>query len=66
MNFKIEKYKGFDVKITERILGGKKLVTGEVPSNITNKMLEVNGTSKQSVLDKVKKLIDKESNVKGI
>ena len=64
MNLKPEKYKGYVIKFVEKILGGKKVVVGSFPSKITGKMLGQNGETKQLVLDRCKKIIDREYKIK--
>ena len=66
MNLKTENYKGYTIKFVEKIMGGNKLVIGQVPSKITNKVLGANGSTKEFVFNNIKKMIDRELKVKGL
>ena len=66
MKLQDEVYKGYPIKFVEKVLGGKRLVVGSFPSKVTGKMLGANGETKDYVLNKCKKMIDKEVKVKGL
>ena len=66
MKLQDEVYKGYPIKFVENVLGGKRLVVGSFPSKVTGKMLGANGETKDYVLNKCKKMIDKEVKVKGL
>jgi len=65
MELKTEQYKGYAIKFVEKILGSKKLVAGQFKSQVTGKILGEQGSSKDAVLAKVKKMIDKDYKFKS-
>jgi hypothetical protein len=66
MKLATEQYKGYPVRFVEKVLGGKRLVVGEFPSKVTNKMLGASGSTKDYVFNQCKKMIDKEVKLKGL
>lgn len=74
MQLKDESYKGYAIKFVEKILGPNakvtltptKVVQAQFKSQVTGKILGDQGTSKEAVLTKVKKMIDKEVKYKGM
>lgn len=65
IELKTEQYKGYPIKFVEKILGEKKLVAGQFKSQVTGKILGDQGTSKEVVLAKVKKMIDLDKKYKS-
>ena len=57
---KTEQYKGYPIKFVEKMIGSNKIVIGEFPSKVTKKVMGDHGVTKDVVLTKCKKLIDKE------
>lgn len=66
MKLKTENYKGYAINFVEKVLGGKKLVTGSFPSKVTGKVLGANGQTKEFVMNKCKQMIDREVKLKGM
>ena len=66
MQLKSENYKGYTIRFVEKIMGGQKLVVGNVPSKVTGTILGANGATKEFAFSNIKKMIDRELKVKGL
>ena len=66
MQLKPENYKGHVIKFAEKVLPNGRLVVGETPSKVTGRIIGTSGLSKDFVLGNIKKMIDRETKVKGL
>ncbi len=66
MKLRTEKYRDYPIKFTDKSKGNIKMIIGEFPSKITNKILGVEGSTKEMVYNKCKRMIDKEYKIKGL
>ena len=70
MKLQTEQYMGYPIKFVNNILKKgdeqERLVEGKFKSKLKNKMMTETGPTKEKVLDKCKKDIDKELKVRGV